>query len=234
MAEAAAHATRSTMPHSANHSDVHGVSGGAGVGQYRELFDASVADPEAFWADAARDVSWIREPVKVLEDADPPHYRWFPDAELNTCANALDRHVADGRADQPALIYDSPVTGRNAPTPTPNCSTRRAVRRRTRAGWVSARRPCRDVHADDPRGRHRHAGLRADRRGALGGVRGVCPARTGHPHRRRPARGRRVGLLRDRADAHGAVQADARRRARRRAHPPGTASSCSGIGCGAT
>jgi propionyl-CoA synthetase len=47
----------------------------------------------------------------VLDDDNPPFYRWFPDGQLNTCANALDRHVADGRADQPALIYDSPVTG---------------------------------------------------------------------------------------------------------------------------
>ena len=51
-----------------------------------------------------------REPDKALDDTNPPYYRWFPDAELNTCANALDRHVANGRADQAALIYDSPVT----------------------------------------------------------------------------------------------------------------------------
>ena len=55
-------------------------------------------------------MSWIREPRQVLDESTPPFYRWFPDAELNTCANALDRHVADGRAEQPALIYDSPVT----------------------------------------------------------------------------------------------------------------------------
>ncbi|MBV8928706.1 MAG: AMP-binding protein, partial [Mycobacteriaceae bacterium] len=47
----------------------------------------------------------------ILDDSNPPFYRWFVDGELNTCANALDRHVAGGRADQPALIYDSPVTG---------------------------------------------------------------------------------------------------------------------------
>ena len=89
----------------------HPATVDAGVGSYRELFDASVTDPEAFWAEAARDVSWIREPAAVLDDTNPPFYRWFPDAELNTCANALDRHVANGRGDQPALIYDSPVTG---------------------------------------------------------------------------------------------------------------------------
>ena len=78
---------------------------------YRELFDASISDPAAFWADAAKAVTWIREPQQILDDANPPFYRWFPDAEMNTCANALDRHVEGGRADQPALIYDSPVTG---------------------------------------------------------------------------------------------------------------------------
>ena len=77
---------------------------------YRELFDASIADPCSFWADAARAVTWTRPPQRILDDANPPFYRWFPDAELNTCANALDRHVEQGRGEQAALIYDSPVT----------------------------------------------------------------------------------------------------------------------------
>ncbi len=78
---------------------------------YRYLFADSLADPARFWADAARAVSWIRAPHRILDDSNPPFYQWFPDAELNTCTNALDRHVAAGRGDQPALIYDSPVTG---------------------------------------------------------------------------------------------------------------------------
>jgi len=78
---------------------------------YRELFNSSIENPAGFWSDAARAVTWTREPQRVLDDANAPIYRWFPDGELNTCANALDRHVAGGRADQPALIYDSPVTG---------------------------------------------------------------------------------------------------------------------------
>jgi propionyl-CoA synthetase len=81
------------------------------MGGYRELFDASIDNPQRFWADAATAVTWTREPGRVLDDSNPPFYRWFPDGQLNTCANALDRHVADGRAEQPALIYDSPVTG---------------------------------------------------------------------------------------------------------------------------
>ncbi|APE18464.1 propionyl-CoA synthetase [Mycolicibacterium pallens] len=80
------------------------------MGEYRQLFDASVADPCAFWAQAARAVTWTRAPKRILDDSHPPFYRWFPDGELNTCANALDRHI-DERGDQAALIYDSPVTG---------------------------------------------------------------------------------------------------------------------------
>ncbi len=80
------------------------------MGDYRQLFDASVADPCAFWAQAARAVTWTRAPQRILDDSHPPFYRWFPDGELNTCANALDRHI-DERGDQAALIYDSPVTG---------------------------------------------------------------------------------------------------------------------------
>jgi len=78
---------------------------------YRALFNASIEDPTTFWAEAARAVTWIVEPTRVLDDANPPFYRWFPDGEMNTCANALDRHVEAGRGDQAALIYDSPVTG---------------------------------------------------------------------------------------------------------------------------
>ena len=77
---------------------------------YRDVIQASVDDPSAFWAQAARAVSWTKEPHRILDDDHPPFYRWFADGELNTCANALDRHI-ETRGDQPALIYDSPVTG---------------------------------------------------------------------------------------------------------------------------
>jgi propionyl-CoA synthetase len=78
--------------------------------RYRDVFQASVDDPAEFWARAAQAVTWTRDPQRILDRDNPPFYRWFPDAELNTCANALDRHIAT-RGDQAALIYDSPVTG---------------------------------------------------------------------------------------------------------------------------
>ena len=58
------------------------------MGGYRDLFNASIADPEAFWADAARAVTWTREPTRVLDDSNPPFYRWFPDAELKVYLTA--------------------------------------------------------------------------------------------------------------------------------------------------
>jgi propionyl-CoA synthetase len=80
------------------------------MGRYAEEFRRSLDDPEEFWRDAAAGIDWVTPPTRILDDTNPPMYRWFPDATLNTCFNALDRHVAGGRADQLALVYDSPVT----------------------------------------------------------------------------------------------------------------------------
>jgi propionyl-CoA synthetase len=81
------------------------------MGRYADAYRRSIEDPEAFWGEAAADIEWVRPPTAIRDDSNPPFYRWFPDAELNTCFNAVDRHVRDGRGDQPALVYDSPVTG---------------------------------------------------------------------------------------------------------------------------
>ena len=70
----------------------------------------SIRDPKAFWAEAAAAIHWYKKWDKVLDDSRAPFYRWFSGGELNTCYNALDLHVETGRADQAALIYDSPVT----------------------------------------------------------------------------------------------------------------------------
>lgn len=81
---------------------------------YQGIYDASLRDPEGFWRDAARAIDWVRPPERILDDTRPPFYRWYPDAELNVCYNAVDRHVLAGRGDQPAIHYDSPVTGTKA------------------------------------------------------------------------------------------------------------------------
>jgi propionyl-CoA synthetase len=80
------------------------------MGRYSDAYHRSITDHEGFWRDQAELVHWARKPQRILDDSNPPFYRWFPDATLNTCHNALDRHVIDGRSDQPALIYDSAVT----------------------------------------------------------------------------------------------------------------------------
>ncbi len=78
---------------------------------YESVFRASVEDREGFWLGAAQDLDWATPPTRALDDGKPPFFRWFPDGELNVAHNALDRHVAAGRGEQAALIYDSPVTG---------------------------------------------------------------------------------------------------------------------------
>lgn len=78
---------------------------------YREEYWRSLGDPEAFWRDQATAISWFRQPRRILDDSRAPLWRWFPDATLNTCYNALDRHVIAGRADQPALVFHSAVSG---------------------------------------------------------------------------------------------------------------------------
>ena len=80
------------------------------MGKYDEIFQRSVTDPEAFWGEAAENISWYKKWDRVLDDSKKPFYRWFTGGEMNTCYNAVDRHVEAGRGDQTAIIYDSPVT----------------------------------------------------------------------------------------------------------------------------
>jgi propionyl-CoA synthetase len=77
---------------------------------YDDVYARSISDPEAFWAEAAKDIHWYRRWDTVLDQSNPPFYRWFAGAETNTCYNAVDRHVEQGRGDQAAIIYDSPLT----------------------------------------------------------------------------------------------------------------------------
>ncbi|QKV96248.1 propionyl-CoA synthetase [Streptomyces sp. NA02950] len=81
------------------------------MGAYDETYHRSLADVEGFWLDAAAAIDWTRPPTQALDDSRAPLMRWFPDGELNTSYNALDRHVEAGLGDRTALIYDSPVTG---------------------------------------------------------------------------------------------------------------------------
>ena len=81
------------------------------MGAYTETYRRSLDDPERFWLEAARAIDWTNPPTRALDASGAPFYRWYPDGELNTCYNALDRHADHGRGGQDALIWDSPVSG---------------------------------------------------------------------------------------------------------------------------
>ena len=78
--------------------------------KYLDIYKQSIEQPDLFWGKAGEAIEWTKKWDKVLDDTNKPFYRWFAGGELNTCYNALDYHVANGRKDQTAIIYDSPVT----------------------------------------------------------------------------------------------------------------------------
>ncbi len=78
---------------------------------YADLHQRSISDPNGFWMEQAQAIDWHTRPSKALFDENAPLYEWFSDGQVNTCWNALDRHVEGGRGDQLAVIHDSPITG---------------------------------------------------------------------------------------------------------------------------
>jgi propionyl-CoA synthetase len=78
--------------------------------RYQEVYAQWRADPQGFWAEAAKEIDWIRPPQRIFDESAGVYGHWFPDATCNACFNAVDRHVAAGRGDQAAIFYDSPVT----------------------------------------------------------------------------------------------------------------------------
>ena len=83
---------------------------------YSEVYKSWQDDPEAFWMDQANAIDWVKPPSRALNADNAPLYEWFTDAQVNACYNAVDRHVENGRADQTAIIYDSPITGKKGTT----------------------------------------------------------------------------------------------------------------------
>ena len=81
---------------------------------YRDLHRQSITHPEQFWGDRAHEISWYRAPTTLLGQDEHGIDRWFVDGELNSCYLAVDFHIEQGRGEQTALIYDSPVTGSQA------------------------------------------------------------------------------------------------------------------------
>ena len=129
------------------------------MGDYDHTYRQWREDPEGFWRAASTEIDWDRTPDAIFDRSMTSSPAWFPGGELNTCFNALDRHVRDGRGEQAALIYDSPVTGvvrrhhigsSSMRWPgSPAIDPRRRQSRRSRG----------DLHADGPRGSDRDAGV---------------------------------------------------------------------------
>ena len=78
---------------------------------FKQIYEASIKKPEEFWQNVSEDVFWFKKPTKILNKDKPPFYKWFCDGVTNTCYNALDIHIDQGRGERIALIYDSPITG---------------------------------------------------------------------------------------------------------------------------
>jgi len=78
--------------------------------RYAEVYEQWRADPQGFWAEAAKGIDWIKPPQRIFDESAGVYGRWFPDATCNACFNALDRQVHAGRGEQAAIYYDSPVT----------------------------------------------------------------------------------------------------------------------------
>ena len=79
--------------------------------KFEQIYNQSIKNPKEFWKNAADDIFWFKKPSKILNESNPPFYKWFEDGVTNTCYNALDIHIDQGNGKRTALIYDSPITG---------------------------------------------------------------------------------------------------------------------------
>ena len=78
--------------------------------KYKEIYENSIINREDFWRKISEDVFWYKKPTKILNSSNPPFYKWYQDGVTNTCYNAVDLHVKNGKGKKTAIIYDSPIT----------------------------------------------------------------------------------------------------------------------------
>ena len=88
--------------------------------KYENIYQRSIQDPENFWSEIANDIFWYKKPLKILNSSNPPFYKWYEDGITNTCYNAVDLHVKNGKCKKIAIIYDSPITNSKKKYPTIN------------------------------------------------------------------------------------------------------------------
>ncbi len=156
--------------------------------RYADVYGAWRQDPAAFWGAAARDIQWTTLPETIFDPKAGVYGRWFTDGVCNACANAVDRHVADGRGAQAALIFDSPVTSTKRTLTYDDLLTEFAPLAPCCRGWVSQGRSRRHLHAHGAGGGGGHAGLCAHRCGAFRGVWRVSRPRNWLPASMMPRR----------------------------------------------
>ena len=77
---------------------------------FKDLYQKSINKPEEFWREISDDIFWFKKPTKILNKSNPPFYKWYEVGVTNTCYNALDIHIDQGKKNKTALIYDSPIT----------------------------------------------------------------------------------------------------------------------------
>ena len=182
--------------------------------KYRAMYDRSLADPNGFWAGEAKRIDWFKPFTKVKNTSFDPHHvsiKWFEDGTTNAAYNCIDRHLAK-RGDQIAIIWegDDPKDSQEDHLP-------RAARRGLPLGQRAAQPQCREgrprhhLPADDPRGRLRHARLRAHRRHPFGGVRRLLAGLARRPHRGLPVEGRHHRRRRPARRPQGAAEGQHRR-----------------------
>ena len=112
----------------------------AKTSRYPEIYARWQRDPTGFWGEAAEAIDWIEKPKTVFDPNAGVYGRWFPDGVCNTCYNAVDRHVEAGRGTQPAIIYDSPVTGTKQTITYAALQTKTEIARRHPRNMTSASR----------------------------------------------------------------------------------------------
>ena len=153
-----------------------------------DAYDEAAADRLAFWEKQARRLDWAQEWDQVLDWSNPPFAKWFVGGKLNVAYNCLDRHVAAGTGDKVAIHWEGePGDTRTLTYADLHKLTCQAANALTDLG-VRGRRPGRHLHADDPGGRGRDAGLRPDRRDAQRGLRRLLGRRALRPDPGRRAR----------------------------------------------
>ena len=190
--------------------------------KYQEMYQRSVKDPNGFWGEQAKRIDWIRPFHKVKNTSFGPgdvSIKWFEDGTLNAAYNCIDRHLPK-RAKQTAIIWegDDPKDSKHITYQELHdevCRMANILRNRN----VEQGRPRHHLHADDPGGGLRDAGLRADRRGAFGGVRRLLAGLARRPHRGLPVQRRHHRRRRPARRQEGAAQGQHRRRHRQGGRP---------------